>query len=61
MIYTGPEPLPDNVMPSLTAMFLSRVEKSPDKEAFRYPDADDNWVSVTWQEAGNQAELWAAG
>jgi long-chain acyl-CoA synthetase len=41
--------------------FRERVAKSAAKEAFRYPDAQENWVSVTWGEAGELVERLAAG
>ena len=46
--------------PSLAALFLQRVEKSPDKEAFRYLDGG-NWVSVSWREAAERVQSLAAG
>ena len=46
--------------PSLAALFLQRVEKSPDKEAFRYLDGG-NWVSVSWREAAARVQSLAAG
>lgn len=45
---------------SLSALFLDRVQTSPDKEAFRYPDATQ-WVSVTWADTAARAEALAAG
>ena len=45
---------------NVAAMFFGRVRKSPDTEAFRKLDGD-RWVSVTWQEAGEQVEQLAAG
>ncbi len=45
---------------SVAAMFFDRVRKSADREAFRKLDGD-RWVSVTWQEAGEQVEQLAAG
>src|SRR6185312_15828752 len=46
--------------PSLAALFLQRVEKSPNKEAFRYLDGG-NWVSVSWREAAERVQSLAAG
>jgi len=46
--------------PSLAALFLQRVEKSPDKEAFRYLDGG-KWVSVSWREAAERVQSLAAG
>lgn len=47
-------------VPSLAALFLKRVEASPDKEAFRYLDGS-NWVSVSWRQAADRVESLAAG
>lgn len=41
--------------------FRDRVAKSGSKEAFRYPDASDAWVSVSWAEAGEIVDRLAAG
>ncbi|MFN2318131.1 MAG: AMP-binding protein, partial [Dermatophilaceae bacterium] len=41
--------------------FRERVAKSAAKEAFRHPDAQENWVSVTWGEAGELVDQLAAG
>ena len=61
MIYTGAEQLPEVIEPSLTAMILHRIASTPDAEAFRYPDADEQWQSLSWAQAGDQASTWAAG
>ncbi|MFZ2501964.1 MAG: AMP-binding protein [Nocardioides sp.] len=50
------ETMPANV----AEQFLSRVEASADREAFRYPVGDD-WASVTWREAGDTVTALAAG
>ena len=50
------ETLPKNV----AVQFLDRVSKSSSREAFRYPKGD-TWVSVTWQEAGEEVSRLAAG
>ena len=47
--------------PTVGAMFRWRVAKTPGKEAFRYPDAKDNWVSIDWAETGRQVFDLAAG
>jgi long-chain acyl-CoA synthetase len=50
-----------NTMPANVALqFLDRVEKSADREAFRYPEGDA-WTSVTWRQAGEQVSRYAAG
>ncbi|MDR1807256.1 MAG: long-chain fatty acid--CoA ligase [Propionibacteriaceae bacterium] len=45
---------------SLGAMLLARVLKTPDREAFTYPDADEIWQSLTWAELNDQIEAVAA-
>jgi long-chain acyl-CoA synthetase len=40
--------------------FFDRVEKSADREAFRYP-VGEHWESVTWREAGEKVSRLAAG
>ncbi len=42
-------------------MFAWRVEQTPDKEAFRYTDAGENWVSISWRETQQRVERLAAG
>ncbi|MCA0252303.1 MAG: long-chain fatty acid--CoA ligase [Actinobacteria bacterium] len=42
-------------------MFTWRVEQTPDKEAFRYLDAQENWVSISWRETRRRVERLAAG
>ena len=48
--------LPANV----AVQFLERVEKSPDREAFRYP-VGEAWESLTWRQAGDEVSRLAAG
>ena len=50
------EHMPRNV----AVQFLDRVEKSADREAYRYP-VGDTWTSVTWREAGERVNRLAAG
>jgi long-chain acyl-CoA synthetase len=45
---------------NFAALFVDRVEATPDKEAFRYPDHEE-WVSVTWRDAAIRVEALAAG
>jgi long-chain acyl-CoA synthetase len=47
--------------PSLAHMFFHRVSESGAKEAIRYPDANDNWHSLTWSEVGEKVSRLAAG
>ena len=56
---TGIQTLLDNRPPTVGAMFNLRVEKTPDYEAFRYPDENENWVSLTW--AQTRAQVWEIG
>ncbi|WP_375481414.1 AMP-dependent synthetase/ligase [uncultured Mycobacterium sp.] len=45
---------------NLAALFLDRVETTPDKEAFRYP-TNGEWVSVSWRDTAARVESLAAG
>jgi long-chain acyl-CoA synthetase len=45
---------------NVASMFLDRVQKSADKEAFRYLVAGD-WVSATWRQTADRVEALAAG
>src|SRR3954447_25883589 len=45
---------------NVALQFLDRVDQSPRKEAFRYPEGE-RWTSVTWAEAGEQVSRYAAG
>ena len=47
--------------PSMGAAFFSRVEQSGPREAYRYPDEDENWHSLTWSETGDRVRRLAAG
>ncbi len=47
--------------PSVAHMFFDRVKQSGDREAIRYPDADDTWHSMTWSEVGERVTRIAAG
>ena len=52
----------DNRSPNMASMFLDRVEKSPSREAFRFPVSDGQpWASITWKETGDRVEKLAAG
>jgi long-chain acyl-CoA synthetase len=50
----------ENRAPSLAHMFLQRVDTTPHREAFRYPDGDD-WRSVSWRGVGDRVRAIAAG
>ena len=47
--------------PSMGAAFFSRVKQSGPREAYRYPDEDENWHSLTWTETGERVTRLAAG
>jgi len=47
--------------PSVAHMFFNRVSESGDREAIRYPNADDTWQSLTWREVGDKVTQLAAG
>src|SRR6476646_7935033 len=52
----------DNRPPNVAAQFLDRVKMSPQREAYRYPDADgETWSSLTWAQSGEQVRHLAAG
>ena len=46
---------------SVGGLFRWRVEQTPAKEAFRYPDAHENWVSIDWTETRRRVDELAAG
>jgi len=50
----------DNRPPTVGRQFLDRVQASPEREAFRFP-VDEQWKSVTWQQAGDRVRRLAAG
>ena len=58
---TDIQTLLDNRPPTIGAMFLERVRLSGGKEAYRYPDANDAWVSVTWAQTKDAVWEVAAG
>jgi long-chain acyl-CoA synthetase len=45
---------------NVALQFLKRVEASPDREAFRYPEGED-WTGVTWRQVGDHVERLAGG
>ena len=55
------EAVMQSVQPTVGALFRWRVEKTPSKEAFRYPDANDTWVSIDWTETRRRVDDLAAG
>ncbi|MFC5679285.1 AMP-dependent synthetase/ligase [Aeromicrobium endophyticum] len=46
---------------SVSAMFFDRVKSSGSREAYRYPDADETWQSLTWAQTGDRVTRLAAG
>ncbi|MBA3780289.1 MAG: AMP-binding protein [Nocardioides sp.] len=50
----------ENLLPSVAVQFWDRVQKSPDREAFRFPRGEA-WESVTWRQAGDRVRSLAAG
>ncbi len=51
----------DNRPPNVAAQFLDRVKTSPSREAYRYPEVDGSWSSLTWEQAGDRVRHLAAG
>jgi long-chain acyl-CoA synthetase len=45
---------------SVARMFVDRIEKTPQAEAFRFP-TDAGWESVTWAQTGEKVRALAAG
>ena len=56
---TDIQTLLDNRPPTVGAMLNWRVAATPDNEAIRYPDAQENWVSLTW--AQMRQVVWEVG
>ena len=50
----------DNLTQNVAVLFLERVEKSADAEAYRYPRGEA-WESVTWRQTGDRVRSLAAG
>ncbi len=59
-IYKAQEELPPG-HETFTAMLIHRFEETPDREAYRYPDEDGGWNSLTWAQVGEEAAVLAAG
>ncbi len=57
---TADQSVIDNRAASVGALFLERIRKSADHEAFRYPSGED-WSSVTWSQTGERVKRIAAG
>ena len=41
---------------SVSSMFLHRIQRSPDTEAFSFPDQNEEWHSLNWKEVGERVE-----
>ena len=54
------EPFPTPA-PSVGRLFLDRVAKTPDREAFRAPDGSGGWRSMTWKDSLDEVSELAAG
>ncbi|MCA9544233.1 MAG: long-chain fatty acid--CoA ligase [Myxococcales bacterium] len=42
-------------------MFISRVQNTPNAEAFSYPDASEQWQKTTWTQVGERVRKIASG
>ncbi len=47
--------------PNVGAMLRWRVATTPASEAFRYRDANENWVSIDWAQTRQRVDVLAAG
>ena len=56
---TAPEKLTRKTK-SIAQLLASRVQETPDREAFRYPVGEE-WRSMTWRQAGARVRAIAAG
>jgi long-chain acyl-CoA synthetase len=56
---TAPEKLTRKTK-SIAQLLASRVQETPDREAFRYPVGEE-WRSMTWRQAGERVKAIAAG
>lgn len=65
MTRTAPTPydmsVVENRARNVGEMFFARVRETPDREAYRYPDANEDWQSLTWAETGDIVTSLAAG
>jgi long-chain acyl-CoA synthetase len=46
---------------SFAEMFLHRVASTPDADAFYYPDASEQWITLKWSQVGEQVSRIAGG
>ncbi|PVG83437.1 long-chain fatty acid--CoA ligase [Nocardioides gansuensis] len=50
----------DRMQPNVAVQFRDRVQRSPEREAYRFPRGEA-WESVTWKQLGERVEQLAAG
>jgi|GEM_PF-2682948 len=56
-----PEPITPEQAGTLSGLFYERVQRSPDKLAYRYYDtAEETWCDLSWAEAGARVARWQA-
>ena len=51
----------NNRPPTLNGVFFDRAKNAANREAYSFPDADENWHSITWGETGERVTRLAAG
>lgn len=51
----------DSAVATVPALFLWRVQKTPDAEAFRYPMNGSGWMSLTWTQTRDRVAAIACG
>jgi len=51
----------ENRARNVAEMFFARVTGSPNREAYRYPDKNEVWQSLTWAQTGERVTNIAAG
>lgn len=51
----------ENRASTVGELFFNRVAASGPREAYRYPDENENWLSLTWAETGDKVSRIAAG
>ena len=53
--------LVENRARNVARMFYDRVEQTPNREAYRFPDENEVWHSLTWAQTGEEVDKIAAG
>jgi long-chain acyl-CoA synthetase len=46
---------------SVSSMFLHRIQRSPDTEALSFPDENEQWHNLNWQEVGEKVKAISGG